>query len=321
MTTLIVTSSWPRTGDELAGTFVRTDALVRAREGGAVLVAAPAGPGIARGGEGLTVIDVPHGGLFGSPGAAHRAMGAPFRLLGLLPFARALREILERSRPDAIVAHWLVPSGLVIDSVLDASRAASRGTSLELIAHGADVRFLAALPRPAARRILERVARRASRVRAVSEELSARLLAIAPALRAKTFVAPMPLATDDPQSRVHAQVAARGLEGGGRPLHVVASRLIASKRIERAIDHVGERGGRLVVIGDGPMRAKLSARARRAGIDARFVGARPHDETLAWIAAADVVLAPLAPHEGAPTAAREAESLGRTVIRFAARDA
>jgi glycosyltransferase involved in cell wall biosynthesis len=52
------------------------------------------------------------------------------------------------------------------------------------------------------------------------------------------------------------------------------------------------------------------------GDDSRFLGARSHEETLAWIAAADVVLAPLAADEGAPTVAREAESLGRPVVRF-----
>ena len=57
MTTLVVTSSWPRTRDEIAGTFVRTDALHRARSG-AVVVAAPRGPGAARSGPGLEVIDV-----------------------------------------------------------------------------------------------------------------------------------------------------------------------------------------------------------------------------------------------------------------------
>ena len=67
--TLVVTTSWPRTGDEIAGTFVRADALVRARSGARVIVIAPTGPGRARGG--VPVIEVPHAGLFGSPGAAH----------------------------------------------------------------------------------------------------------------------------------------------------------------------------------------------------------------------------------------------------------
>ena len=310
MTTLIVTSSWPRTGDEIAGTFVRRDALVRARRD-RVIVAAPEGAGAARVGDGLTVVDVPHGGLFGSPGATERARRAPWRVLGLVAFARSIRALIDEVRPATIVAHWLVPSGLVVAEML-----AHPIGRLELVAHGADVRLLRALPPSIARRLVERIARRAEVVRAVAPPLAARLLELAPLLAQKLVIAPMPLATDEPAVRRDVERRAANLREGLSPLHVVASRLVASKRIERAIDHVARHGGRLVLVGDGPMRASLAEHARRRGVDARFVGARPHDEALGWIAAADVVLAPLALDEGAPTAAREAESLGRAVICF-----
>ena len=311
MTTLVVTSSWPRTGDELAGTFVRCDALARARED-AVVVAAPEGPGVARGGEGLDVIDVPHGGLFGSPGAVERAKVAPWRTLGLVPFARAVRATIAAVRPTTIVAHWLLPAGLVVE----ATCARALDAHIELVAHGADVRLLAALPAPMARRLVERIARRAARVRAVSATLAARLLELAPSLERKLVIAPMPLATDDADARRRAHARGTTMRRGSAHLHVVASRLVASKRIERAIDYVARHGGRLVLVGDGPMRASLAAHARGRGVDAWFVGARPHDEALAWIAAADLVLVPLARDEGAPTTAREAESLGRPALRF-----
>jgi len=48
----------------------------------------------------------------------------------------------------------------------------------------------------------------------------------------------------------------------------------------------------------------------------QLLGARPHEDALAWIAAADVVLAPLARGEGAPTVVREARTLGRPVVIF-----
>ncbi|MEO7092060.1 MAG: glycosyltransferase, partial [Polyangiales bacterium] len=211
------------------------------------------------------------------------------------------------------VAHWLVPAGLVVAETLPRDAR----VDVELVAHGADVRFLSALPRSLSRRLLERITLRVSRVRAVSDSLAARLVALAPSVAAKLVVAPMPLATDDDEVCRRARAAATQLAGGARPLHVVASRLTVDKRVERAIDHVAARGGRLVVVGDGPRHAALIERARRRGIEARFVGARPHEETLAWIAAADVVLAPLARDEGAPTVAREAEALGRPVVCFA----
>ena len=307
---LVVTSSWPRTEDEQAGTFVRTDAIARAAEGDRVVVAAPTGPGTARGGPGLEVVDVPHGGLYGSPGAAHRGLLAPWRLFGLVSHTRAIGRLIDRYAPSTIVAHWLVPAGMVIDIVM--RRRAS--VPIELVAHGADVRFLSALPAPVARRLLERITRGATIVRVVSEALADRLLAIAPFLQPRVCVAAMPLAAwcaDRRCSGVRTVGASRV-----RPIHVVASRLVESKGIERAIDHVAQSGGSLIVVGDGPMRARLVAHARFRRVIAEFVGARPHEETLSWIAGADVVLAPLARHEGAPTVVREAESLGRPVVCF-----
>ncbi len=294
MVTLVVTSSWPRTRDELAGTFVRTDALVRAASS-RVVVAAPEGPGIARGGEGLTVIDVPHGGLFGSPGAATRLRERPTRARGLPVFARAVARLAAEVEPSRIVAHWLLPSGAL---------AARLGRPVEAIAHGGDVRLLEAMPRALARAFLHRLAGRAS-LRAVSTGLAARLRAIAPAL--SLSVEPMPLAAASELAA--AREAARALRAThGDRLCVVAARLVPEKRIERVLPLV--RGRRLVLVGDGPARAALVERARRASVDVLSVGAVAHEQALAWLAAASEVLAPLARGEGAPTVVREAEALG-----------
>ncbi len=295
-TTLVVTSSWPRSGDEIAGTFVRVDALARARES-RVVVAAPRGPGVARRGEGITVVELPHFGLFGTPGAATR----PHRAVGVLPFARGVARL---PRPDAIVAHWLLPSGAI-------ARAAFPEVPAELIAHGADVRLLERLPRLVARSIVERLAAEHVTIRAVSSGIAERLHAISPSLR--LHVEPMPVSPALDLAR------ARGAElraKNGPGLHVVASRLIAEKRIERAIAHVATHGGRLVLVGDGPRRDDLLRDAARRRVDVVAPGAVRHDDALAWIAAADCVLAPLAPGEGAPTVVREARALGVPVVVF-----
>lgn len=327
--TLFVTSSWPRTGDELAGTFVRSDALARARLG-RVVVATPRGPGVARGGGGLELVDVAHGGAFGSPGAATRVLERPWRALGLAAWARDVRRVIEHHAPTHIVAHWLAPAGGL------ACALAPPGTCVELVAHGGDVRLLEALPRPIARRYIDTLCERATVVRVVSAALLRRLAALAPGVSAKAIVAPMPLATDDASlmERVHARAAElrlghqarqaqqarptnRAPETHGGLLHVVVSRLVRDKPIERAIAHVAERRGRLVLVGDGPERARLLAHAVRGHVDVEATGALPHEEALAWIAAADVLLAPLARGEGAPTTIREARALGVPVIAFA----
>jgi glycosyltransferase involved in cell wall biosynthesis len=154
-------------------------------------------------------------------------------------------------------------------------------------------------------------------VRVVSEGLLGRLAAIAPRVREKAIVAPMPLAIDDVELAARVSARGRALRAGfDRPLHVVASRLVREKRIERAIDHAARVRAPLVLVGDGPERAALLDRAQRRGLDLRTTGALPHEDALAWIAAADVLLAPLAPGEGAPTAIREAHALGVRVLAF-----
>lgn len=293
---LVVTSSWPRTRDEIAGTFVRTDALFRARQG-RIVVAAPSGPGEARGGEGLEVVDVPHRDLFGTPGAAARLLERPHRALGLGPFSRAIVRLARELKPAALVAHWLVPSGAL---------AATTGLPTEAIAHGGDVRLLEAIPRPIARAFLEWLAERVS-VRAVSTGIADRLRALSPAL--PLHVEPMPLADDDVLRAAHAR--GRRLRARfGDDLCVVAARLVPEKHIERVVPLVSARGQRLVLVGDGPERSRLIELARRASLDVISVGAVPHEQALGWLAAADEVLAPLARGEGAPTVVREAKALG-----------
>jgi len=290
---LFVTSSWPRTGDEIAGTFVRTDAIVRARRPAFVTVAAPRGPGDARDAEGTTIVDVPHGGAFGSPGALARIVERPHRVVGLLPWAHAVRTLARTVSPTHVVAHWIVPSGLLALSLDVASR--------EIIAHGGDVRLLERLPRSIARRILDRVIDGAT-LRAVSIDLAERIVAIAPRCERRIVIEPMPLderAID--RARVESRVA---------NLHVVAARLVRAKRIERAIDRARVCDARLVIVGDGPDRERLRAHASRTSTHVQWTGALPHEAALSWIARADRVLAPLGPGEGNPTVVREAQALG-----------
>lgn len=295
MVTLIVTSSWPRTGDEMAGTFVRSDALVR----GPAIVVAPEGPGDARGGPDLRVVDAPHAGLFGSPGAVHRLRAAPLSILGLSPYFQAVRRVTREHRPSRIVAHWLVPGGLV-------ARLAAPELPAELVAHGADVRLLEAMPRPIARELLARLCDGDVCVRAVSASLAERIDRLRP--RTVSVIEPMPLA-DTSGVRTNAEIL-RARHGS---YAIVATRMVRKKRIERAID---EARHRLVLLGEGPERARLIDYARGLGLEVIAPGALPHEHALAWIAGADLVLAPLARGEGAPTVIREAIALGRPVRAF-----
>jgi hypothetical protein len=317
-TTLIVTSSWPRTRDPIAGTFVRTDAMARARSGERVVVAAPTGPGLVRGGTGVRVVDVAHLGLFGSPGGVSRLMENPLKIVGIARHAVAVKRLTECVRPDRIVAHWIVPGGAIARAVTSASN----DVALEIVAHGGDVRLLEAMPRSIARRALEWIVRDAT-LRAVSDDLAERVATMCPLLARFIVVAPMPLATDDAHLRDEVKRIAIALRGDSQHdrrgrLHVVASRLVVAKPVARAVDHVARNGGRLVVVGDGPMRRAMTERASKARVSLDVLGARPHEEALAWIAAADVLLAPIARGEGNPTVVREAHALGTPVIELRA---
>ncbi len=293
--TVVVTTSWPRTADEIAGTFVRTDAVLRARCGARVIVLAPDGPGRARGG--VPVIDVPHARLFGSPGAAERLRASPSRMVGLAPFARGVSRALASLGPARVVAHWLIPSGAIV-------RACS-SADCEIVAHGADVRLLEAMPRAIAARTIAWLADGA-RIRAVSATLAERITTLH---SVPLDVAPMPLAD------LHeARARSASLRASVGPYALIAARMTADKRIDRAF---AETTGTLVMLGDGPLRERLVARARRSGLRVIAPGAVPHEDALSWIAGADLVLAPLARGEGAPTIVREAEALGVRTMVFA----
>jgi glycosyltransferase involved in cell wall biosynthesis len=116
---------------------------------------------------------------------------------------------------------------------------------------------------------------------------------------------------------VREAVTARRRALGGLRVAVSVGRLVASKRVDRAIDHVARVRGldALVVVGDGPERAVLERLARARRIDARFVGIVSREEALAWIGAADVLLH-ASKAEGMSTVVREAEALGTRVVRI-----
>ena len=106
-------------------------------------------------------------------------------------------------------------------------------------------------------------------------------------------------------------------EDGRVPVVVVVGRLAPEKDLGTflaAMAAVGTRRRvRAIVVGDGPDRAQLEARARQLGIaaDVDFAGER--DDAGAFIAAADVVVL-TSRFEGMPTVLVEALALGRRVV-------
>ena len=93
---------------------------------------------------------------------------------------------------------------------------------------------------------------------------------------------------------------------------VSVGRLVASKRVDRAIDHAAKARELLVVVGDGPERATLERHATRSSARVRFVGDLPRDEALAYLAAADALVF-ASESEGNSTVIREAHALATPI--------
>jgi len=95
---------------------------------------------------------------------------------------------------------------------------------------------------------------------------------------------------------------------------LVAGRLIPEKGVDVVVDAMAGTGSRLTVAGDGPERARLEARARRLGVDARFEG---HVESTGlqtlYRATSSVVLASRR-GEGLPNVLLEAFAHARPVV-------
>jgi teichuronic acid biosynthesis glycosyltransferase TuaC len=297
----------------------------------------------------VTVHRAGGGGLFRWPGALARLREEPLRLVEVASFSLGVRaRLAEVERVDAVVAHFLVPSAfpLLTSRVLAASlpapvRDALARAPLEARAHGADVRLLLAMPRALRLHALERLLappREVSVVFASSAQARALHAAAGPlAARLERLCRVEPPALDVPDVSARARALRGGVPG---TLLVAVGRLVPDKRYELALEAVAAlglvaRGGHeqghegqgrapgravtLALLGDGPERAALEARARALGLDVRFVGAVPRREALAWIAAADVLLHP-SRHEAAPSVVREARAYGTGVVACDAGD-
>jgi glycosyltransferase involved in cell wall biosynthesis len=291
MRVAVVTTSYPSNERDPSGHFV--EAEVQELE---------------RGGADVTVITPEPGGAFGWPGVASRVRARPSRLFDAAAWTGRSAMQLRALRPERVIAHWAVPSAFpVARAVPDAE--------LEVVSHGADIRLLGTLPAAARERIVCSIARRAVTWRFVSTALLEQLLRdlsddAREHVQRVAVVRPCALVMPD----VRADAARRRRDFDGRRLYVCAGRLVASKRVDKVIDYFasarGERSERvLVVVGDGPERARLEELATRWGMDVRFVGTRSRRDTLTWMGAADeIVHASVA--EGLSTVVREAEHLG-----------
>jgi glycosyltransferase involved in cell wall biosynthesis len=279
----VLTTSWPRPDDEAAGGFVAGFARWLAAHVGdvEVLRADPRRPLFADGGAPLHLRD---------PRRWSDAARFTARLVGAA--ARRVR------RWDALVSHWLVPSGIAAAAVAGARPHLA-------IAHGSDARLLAALP--GGRSVARALAHRADLVY-VAEALA---LDGAPGRV-------VPMGVDVAALRGGDRAGTRAaLEVDDARVALFLGRLIDDKGADVLVDAIARaRGWIAVIAGDGPARPALERRAALLSDRVRLVGRADAMRRRALLAAADVLVLP-SRREGAPQVIAEAQAAGLPVIATA----
>ena len=217
----------------------------------------------------------------------------------------ALRRLLTSpdTRPDVAHAHGMRAGALASIALAGTG---GRGPELVVTVHNAPPpgRGTAHLVYLALERI---VARRARLVLAVSSDLERRMRA-AGAGNTGRAVVPAPPLPDNSNKRA--------APGDGRPLVLAVGRLTPQKGFATLIDAAAawqhrKPRPRLLVAGDGPLRAELRARAGEANVDAEFPGRR--DDIPALLDEASVFVMP-SRWEGQPLALAEALQAGVPIV-------
>jgi glycosyltransferase involved in cell wall biosynthesis len=212
-----------------------------------------------------------------------------------LRLARQVARVSGRFRPDVVYAHFLVPTGL--------SAALFGGAPLVVTAHGRDVRNIGAYP--GIRAATRFVVRRASSIVAVSDYLRRELEAKIREARGKTEVVDCGV---DLELFGTGPVPGTGPDRNG-PVFVCVGSLIERKNVVRLADAFARlEGGRLVFVGDGPLRSELEGRP-----NVEITGRVPHQEVPRYIAEATVLCQPSL-IEPFGQALLEAMAAGRSVV-------
>jgi glycosyltransferase involved in cell wall biosynthesis len=236
-------------------------------------------------------------------------------LLHALPFAASVREQIGIvGQVDRAIGHWMIPCGVPL--------LLKHPAPLEVVAHGADVRLLCALPRSMRCVIVQALLDRATRFRFVAstslQTLSKTLpSSLATRLENASYVEPAAIEVPDVTTRANEIRASYHAETSG--FVVAVGRFIDLKRFELAIASAASANVPIVLVGDGPSREHLERVVWETRARATFTGFLSRTETLAWIAAARV-LVHASCAEAAPTVVREARALGVPVVATASGD-
>jgi teichuronic acid biosynthesis glycosyltransferase TuaC len=258
-------------------------------------------------------IDAAHVGLPGVAVSYHEYPALPFvtRTLNSRTCARRLRQILERQRPDLILAYWLHPEGTAAVRVGNAL-----GIPVVVTALGSDLKLI---PDPLTRRQIRKTLRRADYVLAVSDDLRRSALELgASPTRLRTIRNGCDAGVFHLQDRAPARLAL-GIPKEAEFLLFVG-RLAVVKGPDVLLEaFAGLAAARpalqLTCIGEGPLAESLARRAAAPDLRerVRFVPRQTPEEVARWLAAANLLCLP-SRSEGCPNVVVEALNCGRPVV-------
>lgn len=303
---LVITSSFPRGEEDIAGYFVRGWAEALALRGHELDILAWRGPG-AKSGEvsaRVGVEFVPYGPkrwerLFFGDGAPenlerHKLVGlmaAP----AMVAMVRAALRACETKRYDAVVGHWLLPGGLVARLVGKKAKIPSF-----VVGHSGGVHLVERLGRFGGRRLARFISSGPTTV--PTDSLREKLIGAGGSVEIR--VAPMGF--EPPDSGGAKKEIGEELKIG------FLGRLVPVKGLEVVVEAV--KGLPLVfeIVGDGPSRAGLE---EIAGENTRFLGPKFGAEKNGLLREWETIVLPSIPrqsgrHEGLPVSLLEGASAG-----------
>ncbi len=308
---LVLASTFPARPDDGTPAFVR-DLAVREAQEFEVRVVVPRVPG-SRSTEVVQGVDVRRFRFFPSrwedlaDGAIIENLRARrSRWLQVLPFmlaeAVAVRRHVRDFRPDVVHAHWIIPQALVATLV-------APGVPRVVTTLGGDLYALRAGP---LQRLKSFVLRRAARVTVMNEEMADLVRELG---AREATVSPM-----GADLTVFSRVAAARPDTPGPARLLFVGRLVEKKGLTVLLDALRApelSGVALTVVGDGPLRADLEARA--AGLDVSFVGQQGRQELAGIYGQHDVIVVPSVlassgDKDGLPVALLEAMGSGCAVV-------